>query len=134
MADVAVPVLGFLGWRDDPAKKLDILLAHTLVADYSQSNRWEGTVTSLAYLIAKYGRDAYLMRTESEKAYERYLSNYFSKVEVTVTTKVSDEKTDKYELVITVEVWVNGVKYDMAKAFDVIESTFKEIAGVNNNG
>lgn len=132
---VQVPTLGFKGWVNDIASAFDVLMAHSLVSDYSQSNRFYGHVTSLSSLVARYGQDPLNMVTKTESAYHTYLARYFDSVEVSVTQKATTKnglETGGYNLFIGVKIYENGQQYDLYSNFEIMESTFKQIVGEAN--
>ena len=112
-----LPVLGGSSWVTDPALLLSTLFAHCLVADYSQSTIYNGTITSIPYFIATYQNDPLTMTVKLEEALTLYYSRYFNNVTITVTYNDTQEIT--YPLNISILAIVNGVSYSLANVASI---------------
>lgn len=134
MATNSVAHLGLKGWVDDPVVKLDLLLAQSMVAEWSQSNRFRGTITSFPYLVAKFSSDPIAMKKETEAAYQSYIEKYYEGAIVEVGYRDYNDGSGKYDLTLYIEVYVDGKKYDLTRGFEIIDSTFKMITEVSNYG
>lgn len=134
MSTKCVPHLGLKHWVTDPVSMLDLMLAQSMVSEWSQTNQYRGTITSFPYLVAKFGSDPLQMTRETETAYQNYIEKHYEGALVTVTFNDPKDGSGKYELYIYIEVFVDGKKYDLTRGFSIIDSTFKKISEISNNG
>ena len=112
-----LPALNGNGWVTDPTILLNTLFAQCLVADYSQSTIYDGTITSIPYLVATYQDNPLVMATKLEEALTLYYSRYF--VQVTVLVTYSDVPDILYPLYISIDVIVGGITYSLANVASI---------------
>lgn len=119
MANVpAVPELGSMGWVTDPLKTIELIFMHSLVADRSQSNVYDGVVVSVPWIIARYQQTPLRLTEELTSAYKAIFGRYFSSVNPKVKYK-DIENVNKYELFVSVDVVREGKTYSLARIFDL---------------
>jgi len=118
---ITLPILGPEAFTTDPVITMSRLLAHSLEADYSQSNVYAGTVTSMQQLIAEHGHDSASLSSAVERAYKAYYERYFD--EVTVQFKLDttgdniDEAKQTYDM--AVEAFRDGKMYQIGETLMV---------------
>jgi hypothetical protein len=125
-----LPELGSGGWVTEPMKQLDLLLAHAMESDYSQSTIYFGNITSIPYLFQKFQHDPGRLCSELENMLSAYLSRYFDTVSVRCTTE--DKEDNKYDLYISGTVKRKGLSYELAKVVDLENNRMRYVAEVNN--
>lgn len=114
MAKRPIPTLSAAGWVDDIAEKMALLFAHALVADYSQSNLYSGSVTSLQHIAANHPDSPEEHATALQGKLRDYYRRYFDTVEVDVT--ITDDDTTRYTMELVINVTDNGTVYSLAKS------------------
>lgn len=81
------------GWVTGPTRQADLLMAHFLESDHSQSYLWTGGITSLAKIIEKTNGDIEAFCMECQKSLALYFSRYFEDVVVEVTDISADKES-----------------------------------------
>lgn len=122
----AVPQLGGIGWITETKEKMKILFAHALVTDKSQSNLYEGTITSIPYFIAKFQKDPQLMATELEIALVTYYQRYFDSVEIIVEAINLTEDVN-YSLSISIKVTEEGEAFNLSFLADIDDGSLTNV-------
>lgn len=116
----AIPSLSTQGWltdQMDPTTLTSKLLSYFVVAEYSQTNAFYGSITSLAYIISQYGNDELRFREVVSRELERMFGRYFDSVSVTAQTKDTvDEqgRTNGFDVELTIEQMVDGKRVNLA--------------------
>ena len=135
MAIKPVPTLTMAGWKKEIRDKADSLMSYFFYSDASQSNIYLGHITSLPKIIEQYGNDKNLIRSQMQTALHVYLSRYFEYVEVNVDVVIPEDATDnRMEILTSVIVGENGVKYDMSRLLRSKYGKIVEIIDRNNTG
>lgn len=135
MATKPVPTLTLAGWKKEIREKADALISYFFYSDASQSNIYLGNVTSLPKIIEQYGNDEVRIRSEMESQLNRYLSRYFEYVDVNTDVKIpEDNKDNRMEILTSIIVGENGVKYDLSRLLRTKSGTIIEIIDRNNTG
>ncbi len=132
---IPVPSLSASGWVTEIAEKADKLFANFFVSDYSQSNFYRGTITSLPYMVRQWGNDRHKLGPEMEDALHRYLSRYFEEVQVTVNITTDNNATDpENSLSIEVDALVSegGKRHSIGHLISTMESKVVNIMKINN--
>lgn len=91
MRTPCVPSLTAGGWVTDPGAKLDLAFADFLASNYSQSEVFEGKISSLPYVIQQTAGKVDALRREAADSLQRHLQKLFEKV--SVSTDVRDINT-----------------------------------------
>jgi nucleotide-binding universal stress UspA family protein len=131
---IPVPSLSASGWVIEIAEKADKLMANFFASDYSQSNIYKGSITSLAYMVREWSKDTYTLSTNMERELFNYLSRYFEEVQVDVS--VSEETVSGQGTVLSIELDVivveNGQRYSLGHLITTMDSQVIEIIKTNN--
>lgn len=85
---IPVPTLSTDGWVYDTAKRLDHLLANAWMCESTQSDDYQGKITSVPDIFAQIGSRLDTAPALLEEALTRYLTCYFDSV--TVSASLTD--------------------------------------------
>ncbi len=128
---VVVPELGSGSWVKDPLKQLELLFAHALTSNYSQSTIYPNKVTSIPYIIAKYQQYPESLISEMNKALTAYLLRYFSNVNV--QCGLGDETEDnRYDLNISATVTRDGVTHGLSQIITLKDGKIVNVIRATN--
>ena len=114
-----LPALNADGWITDPLKQLDLLFAHALETDFSQSNTFHGRVTSIPFIIAIHQANPDNLVRELKQSLTVYFSRYFDSVTVNSSVGPDIEGTNQYPLFIEATVSKNGSLYNLSNIVTV---------------
>lgn len=121
-----VPHLGGEGWVADPARQLNLLFAHALVADGNQSTIYKDTITSIPFIVAQYQDSPQNMATNLQEALTTYFSRFFATVDVEVN--VNNVLNHQYTLYLSVIVTAtDGNTYSLAFESLVDQGSLKAV-------
>lgn len=123
----AVPSLSTDGWVTDIRKKADLVIAHYLASDYSQSNVFLTRITSLAYQVQTYGHDPEQLQPLIQSSLQAYLERYFESATVKVTIESSEQGTARYDIRFDGVVTQGGLRYSVGKLIEVQNNKVKRI-------
>lgn len=131
MTAVALPSLSGNGWITDPTIMLKTLLTNCLVSDYSQSNIYNGTITSFQYIVARFQHKENELVNELETHLKNYIQKFFiiSNISVTVSDRVTDNLFDLY---ISVTVTHDNKTYSLATVAAVKDGLLSNVLEVLN--
>ena len=128
--DAVIPTLSPDGWVQTASLKLDYLLSHFFLSEYSASYLHYGQITSLPWIIATYNQDATRMAKECESTLESYLSSYYDKVKVRVNVKESE--TGKAKMILQIAVKTkDGIGVTREDLAEIEGSRILKIARIN---
>lgn len=128
--DTVIPTLSPDGWVQSASLKLDYLLSHFFLSEYSASYLHYGQIASLPWIIATYSQDATRMSKECESTLESYLSSYYDKVKVRVDIKESD--TGKAKMILKIAVKTkDGIGVTREDLAEIEGSRILKIARIN---
>lgn len=115
-----IPVLGGENWLADPELIMNKLFVHMFLTDYSQSNIYQGSVTSLQYILAEYGDDVPKLTNAVTNAITKYYGNYFDGADVTFKLVDGDTGTSgKMSFNLQITAVMNGKTYDLNRTLQV---------------
>jgi len=118
---VVIPHLSVEGYIESSPVIMIKIFEHFLAADYSQSNTFNGLVSSMKYLLHHYDNNLDLKREMTSTLYNLY-SRYFPTVEVTVIIDESDASVDKISIDIQT-IDANGVENMLSKSITSINNS-----------
>lgn len=87
MGTPCVPSLTAGGWVTEPGMKLDLAFADFLASNYSQSEVFEGKISSLPYIIQHTSGNVDALRREAADSLQRHLHKLFEKVSVSADVR-----------------------------------------------
>ena len=109
---VVVPVLGGSNWTTEPTQILKTMFAYTISSQHSQSDIYNGKITSIPYLIKQYETSSIQLANELERTLMKYFIKAFDNANVTVSYDQND--VTYYQLSISVDVTANSKSYSLA--------------------
>lgn len=120
-----LPMLSGEGWQKDPELIMARLFVHMFLTDHSQSNIYQGHVTSLQYIISEHGDDVPSLKSAVTSAVQTYYQRFFSNVTVQFDLSKSDDedKSSKMAFDIFITGTYDGVVYTLSRAMRVDNST-----------
>ncbi len=135
MVATYVPSLSEDGWVNSPELMGDYLLSHFFVSDYSQTQIYLGTVSSLPYIVQQYQDDLSGLLPVVQSALSSYLSKYF--VNVIVEVNAAPNPTGSSQVGFSIYVSYQGADgntYYLNKIIETMNSKISGIININNNG
>ncbi len=78
-----VPTLSDMGWINDPVLKLNTIYNYFQASEEAQTFNYDGKISSLKYLLAKYGTEEEELSLQVTGLLKGMLSRYFYSAEVT---------------------------------------------------
>ena len=132
MATACVPTLTTMGWVTSAAHKFDFAFTDFLLSNYSQSNEFYGSISSLQWIIQKNSGDTAALETESKAALTTHLGSLFDSVEVRTLVRDHPTEAGKQQLIFYVAATDGGVAYNFVKAIEDIDSKTLKIFEINN--
>lgn len=135
MADIIpAATLSMSGWVRAPAEKADALLSDCFVADKSQTTVYGDNVTSIQWLIQRYGSAPSEAAVQIRTALERYLGRYYPDG-LSVEVRHDDTPanlTGIITLVIDVVFTEGSSRYSLGRELQTRDSKILKIAKINN--
>lgn len=126
-----LPMLNGQGWLTDPKEIFSNLFAHALLTDKSQSVIYNGSISSIQYVIARYENSPTELTSQLKTMLETYYSRYFDKVSAVVTDE-SENLDVKYDVTITIQGNMDGTTYDLGATATISNGILSGILiGVN---
>ena len=134
--NVPVPTLSRMGWVYDTYPKFDMLMAHWVSSDKRQSELMPEGVYNLQWIVYRHLQDMSGCASMINVTLTRYLSKYFTDVNVSTTTELADPENsaNKYRIRLRITFTSNGKHVDGSRALLVEDGKFLEYANINNNG
>lgn len=127
------PSLSPEAWVTSPNSIADIMFAHFVVANYSQTLVYLEQVSSLPWLIQKYQDDITQMASSIQAQLNTYYGRVFQQVSTEVTGEQDANNPNKYLLRIYISfTGDDGQTYNLANALDVLDSKVTKIIKINN--
>lgn len=129
MPNTPVPTLSSDGWVRSSVMRLDYLLSHFFLSEYSQSYMNYGNVASLPYILAINKADKDKLTTDVDQVLRAYLSRYFKEVKV----KVWLEGDTDVKLHIALSCLDDeGVYTDAGRLATIVDGKLKKVIKINN--
>lgn len=125
---IVVPTLSPEGWVSDPRIKANKLMAYFLVADYSQSNDFQGQVRSLAYYIQKDAKDFFSLKDDLILALRELFGRHYDNIEVGVNILTSENtptiNASRFNIDISIIVTDKGTRHSLGRLLEVVDTKF----------
>lgn len=125
---IVVPTLSPEGWVTDPRIKANKLMAYFLVADYSQSNDFQGQVRSLAYYIQKDAKDFFSLKDDLILALRELFGRHYDNIEVGVNILTSENtptiSASRFNIDISIIVTDKGTRHSLGRLLEVVDTKF----------
>lgn len=133
--DLYFPSLTETGWVKSSEITGDFLFAHFFASDYSQTQIYNGNVSSFANIMQKNLDSLDNLVRDLQSSLLVYYSRYFDNVVVEVNVKDDTSNISKTSLLIYVQFTdKDGKSYNLAKLIRDITSKSSKIIDINNNG
>ena len=131
---IPVPSLSPQGWITSPAEKADVLFAHLYASMYSQTTLYLGHVTSLQWLVQRYGHDISEITIQMQKWLDVYFRRYYPNgVDVRVSNDdTADNVTGNITLTIDIVVTEGTSQYSIGALIRTRDSILLEMLRINN--
>lgn len=135
MTDAVVPTLSEDGWVKTPLMMADYLFSHFLLADYSQTEVYEGQVSSMSWILHESNNNVSTTIRLMENGLKTYFGRYFPRVDVQVTDSTADVNSSKVALSIYVAFTdKEGNDHTLDKAIELTDSNTARVINLNNYG
>lgn len=130
----SVPTLSSLGWIDTIEEKGDYALSYFITSEYSQSVFYHGEISSLQYLVKRYGDDELTLEDEVGTILEGMMRRYFGDdIDVTVRVLEADpEIPGKLTIQFSCIVREQGRSYSLGRRVEFLNGKLTKIAKINN--
>ena len=130
---VLFPSLSSLSWTNSPTIVADALMAHFMVAEFSQSYIYRGRVSSLPYVAQNNQNNLQAYATELQSTLETYFSRYFNSVVVDTNVITDPENSDQEAVNLYLEYTDTvGNKHTLSKLASFVDGKFSELTTLNN--
>ncbi len=121
-----LPTLTSVGWLKNPKDIMGTLFANALVSDYSQSNIYQGTITSISYIVFTHQNNIDALTTALRDQLEKYYSRYFDNT-LTVETASSINSNGKYTISCNISAIANGELLALATIGTLDDGVLKDV-------
>lgn len=128
-----VPSLSEDGWVNSPILMGDYLLSHFFLSDFSQTELYNGSISSLPYLITQYQGNISGLLSAVQTTLQQYLSRYFSSV--TIETNQVPNPTNSSQIGFSIYVsyvGADGVTYTLDNLIQTMDSKISSIIKTTN--
>lgn len=131
---IHVPTLSKAGWSKGIAERVDYLLSDFFTSEYSQSYLFQGSISSLTYLIQRYQGNVSSLTEATRVMLQSYFNSYFESVLIDVTSDAGtvDNESNLVSLSIYCQITENGKQYSVARLVQSIDSKLQKIVDLNN--
>lgn len=132
----AIPTLSTRGYLTSMDDIVDMALSHSLVAHHSQTEIYLSKITSLPYLVSKYGHIPERLAEEMKIAYTQYFQRFFPGVIIETNFEYLNGNNGGPYNVNTTFLLVSdeGQRVNIASQLEIRDGKFKELARLNNEG
>ena len=130
-----LPTLSTDGWVSHSKKKLDYLLTHFWLSEYSSSEIYAGHVASLPWLLQTHKNSMANLASATERTLQFYLGRYFPMAKVQVQVTEVGKGSNKYDMHMGIEITDHAGSIVMGGINSRFMNTKLEtIALLNNEG
>jgi hypothetical protein len=135
MGAIKLGALSEDSWVTGSLSVADYLMSHFFEADYSQTAIYNGSVSSMAWVVHESQGDVTKTLTLLQSTLQRYFSGYFEQVTVDTTDVTNELTPSKIEISLYLSfVDEEGKSYTLAKMAQSMDSKFYKLVDLNNNG
>jgi hypothetical protein len=125
-----LPTLTTAGWVDDVVTMSAKLIDYFLVSEHSQTQLYRGNITSMTYLVQRYGSEPSALADHTRSQLYNYLSHYFDEVQVNTDADNLDSANGRYNLRIDVMLTKDGQQHSLGRLLEIGDS---RILGVTDS-
>jgi hypothetical protein len=133
MSITLLPTLSDSAWVSSNRDTVNYVMSYFYESQYSQSQFYYGNISSMSYLLYKYGNDPVKMATEVETTLTALLGRYLNNV----TVECSVTPTDSVSASINIYVEFNdeqGNPVTLSNLLLVANSKIVKVINANNTG
>lgn len=136
MENVVLPSLSQDGWVSSTKEKLDYLMSHFFLSDYSQTFLYTGYVASLSYILQANQNKMIDTKNAVINTLTDYLSRYkFTDVVVDVGIKEEELNSSRQIMSIYISVTDHENKsHTFSSVIETNDSKFSKVIQLNNEG
>lgn len=129
------PSLSDQGWLTSSQEIADAALSHFFESDYSQSQLYIGSISSLAYIIQNNNSDIIGTANDIQTNLTSYLSSMLTGVTVTCRGSTKDTTTSESALDLYVSFQdETGKTVSMSNLLEIKNGKLYKVTNINNNG
>ena len=114
---ITVPTLTTDGYVTDPDQKLNYMFAHMFEIRHDDTYLYKDEVMSMQKVVADYGSDESLYKTELVTRMTRYFERAFDSAAITLT--INDSETSYFTMDVDVVVTEAGVNYSLGRSLQI---------------
>lgn len=130
-----LPTLSTDGWISNTKKKIDRLLTHFWLSEYSATETYKGNIASLPWLVQTYSRNMRELENATQRTLQSYFERYFPVAKVTVVVSETTKGSNKYNINMNIEVTDNAGNISQGGVISqFMETKLETIALMNNEG
>ena len=120
-----IPSLSPMGWIEAPETALNVMFAHILASDFSQSTIYAGKVVSLAQIVAENQENKINMLQAIETVLQDYFNRFFDTAMVVAIDDGSISPV--YTIQIMVTITKSGVTYTLRENINVDNGKLSQV-------
>jgi hypothetical protein len=129
------PSLSESGWLTSSARIADALLAHMLISNYSQSQIYAGSVSSMAYVIEQGQGDIPKTISLLENTLSTYLKRFFDQVSIEIKQLTITNKSSNVSLTMYIGLTDSlGDTITLDKLISSVNGSTYKMVNLNNTG
>lgn len=129
------PSLSDQGWVKSNREIADFALSHFFESNYSQSQLYNGSVSSLAYIIQENNGDVNSTASDIETKLTSYLLSMLPGVVVSCVPNTADTTTSESSVSLYISFNDStGKKVTMSNLLEIKNSKLYKVTNLNNNG
>jgi len=135
MSVVILPTLSDKHWVVDPVSKADMLFAHFMAGSNTQTYMYTSEVSSLPYLLQKYGHNPNEFATNVKTRLQIYYQRYYDNVDIQVYAKEEVEGTNRYSIHLDMIVSDDGGKeIQLGRILTINDGKMQKVVKLNATG
>jgi hypothetical protein len=130
-----VPTLSEDAWVSDARQKVDYLLAHFFLSDYSQTQLYLSHVSSMPWIIQSTQGDMLQTVLKVRDTLQVYLGRYLDDVVVDVAdTTPTDQSAAEIVIYVSFKDSETGLTHTLNEVLRERNGVFNRVSNINNDG
>ena len=130
-----IPALSEEGWVGETNKILDLCLSYYITTDAQQTILYRDSIRSLPKTYHENNFSPDELRAQVQNDLEFILGQYFQQVDVRVRVKENPENDQEAFILLSASVMTEeGVRHELSKITQIVNSVSKQVLGYNNFG
>lgn len=134
MENVLLPSLSQDGWVSSTKEKLDYLMSHFFLSDYSQTYFYGGYVSSLSYVLQQNQGNMIDTKNAITNTLTSYLGRY-KFTDIAVDVGIKDEIDNSTRQIMSIYISItdqDNKSFTFANVVETTDSKFSKIIQLNN--